>query len=277
MCAIDLDMLVTYNPSYLHDSDSLDDAARAFGSYEFHHLPVVDGQRRLVGVVSDGDLLRALVAYRVASESNSDRRPEAPVVSDFMTRPVLTATRRDTAAAVVERMLEAGIHSLPLVEGGRLEGIITSTDVIREFSYCGDELTRAAVGEYVEEVEEPIEAGASLTEAKAHLQACGSLYSVVIHGDCPVGIVSRREIGKTKTRHSLDFGQDLQGEPNVSQAALPLVSVAPASTLGEAAGLMCERAVGAVAVTRGTHGLVGLLTEDTILTEIVRAASAVEK
>jgi len=85
------------------------------------HLPVVDGG--LVGIVSDRDLKRALGAGGA-----EERR-----VDQIMTRAVVTVTPGAPVEEAARVMLEERISALPVVDGGRLVGIVTETDVVELF------------------------------------------------------------------------------------------------------------------------------------------------
>ena len=111
------------------------EAALRMRRHAVHHLPVVGEGERLVGMVTDRDL-RGFVFATLAAAS-----PEAVVsmddalrehrVSDLMSTPVVTTTPDDTLAHAVAVMAKRRIGSLPVVEDGRLVGILTETDLIR--------------------------------------------------------------------------------------------------------------------------------------------------
>ena len=84
------------------------------------HLPVLE-EGRLVGIVSDRDL-------RSADQENVG-------VSEVMTRDVLTAYPDDPIEEAANVLREAKIDCLPVVEGGRLIGIITTSDVMEALVY----------------------------------------------------------------------------------------------------------------------------------------------
>jgi IMP dehydrogenase len=88
-------------------------------------LPVVDGER-LVGLVTLRDLLRAL--------------PYRPV-AEIMTRDPVTAVRQMPLATAYTLMEDRGVGQLPVVDGGRLVGMITLEDVLRELGRPIDPLT----------------------------------------------------------------------------------------------------------------------------------------
>jgi acetoin utilization protein AcuB len=113
---------------------SLAAAATSMRDRKIRHLPVVDGGGRLVGIVTDRDLRQALFAPAVeAGDVDLRAALEALSVRDVMARDVVsiraTATIRDAARLMHERRLGA----LPVVEDGRLVGILTETDVLQAF------------------------------------------------------------------------------------------------------------------------------------------------
>ncbi len=84
----------------------------------FRHFPVVDQDNQLVGVVSDRDLLRQrgqLDALRIA-----DVMVSAPVV----------LTPSDSVAKAAGVMISHKLSCLPLLEEGRLVGIVTTIDLL---------------------------------------------------------------------------------------------------------------------------------------------------
>ncbi|HTO12222.1 MAG TPA: CBS domain-containing protein [Candidatus Binatia bacterium] len=109
-------------------------AARLMRDRAIRHLPVVDGSGQLVGIVTARDLRQALFAPAVQAEG-ADLRAllDGLTVADVMTRGVVSvravASIRDAARLMYERRLGA----LPVVERGRLVGILTESDVLRAF------------------------------------------------------------------------------------------------------------------------------------------------
>lgn len=86
-------------------------------------LPVVDRERRLVGIVAERDLLLAATRY-----------PRAGVdVGEFMATDIVSATPDMDIGAAARLMLEHRVGGLPVLEGGALVGIITESDIFRRF------------------------------------------------------------------------------------------------------------------------------------------------
>ena len=86
-------------------------------------LPVVDRERRLVGIVAERDLLLAATRY-----------PRAGVdVGEFMATSVVTSTPGLNIGEAARLMLEHRVGGLPVLDGGSLVGIITESDIFRRF------------------------------------------------------------------------------------------------------------------------------------------------
>src|ERR671916_1508217 len=95
------------------------------------HLPVLE-EGRLVGVVSDRDLRSAAPAFGDPERASALQEIR---ISDVMTREVVSARPDDPIEVAANRMRERRIGCLPVVEGGELVGIITSSDVMEALVY----------------------------------------------------------------------------------------------------------------------------------------------
>ena len=84
-------------------------------------LPVVDGSGQVVGIVTESDLLNALL------QSVSAETP----VRTLMTRSVVTVDEFASADSVVRLLRLKQLHHLPVTRQGNVVGLITPQDVIR--------------------------------------------------------------------------------------------------------------------------------------------------
>ena len=95
------------------------------------HLPVLDGSE-VVGVLSQRDLFRsvmgAALAYGMGRPQEILRTLE---VGDVMTVPAVTIGPEAPVQEAARAMEEKRIGCLPVIEGGRLVGILTDTDILR--------------------------------------------------------------------------------------------------------------------------------------------------
>lgn len=149
---------------------------------EFRALPVVDHDRRVVGVVSSGDLVaRAGLGARLellSAMSDLDRRRFLDQVSarrirDVMSPEPATVRTSETVVAATHLMAERKIKRLPVVDAdGRLAGILARSDVLRA---VGETFPRdaAAAAEHpgAQTVGEVMRADAPTVRADADLAA----------------------------------------------------------------------------------------------------------
>jgi CBS domain-containing protein len=95
------------------------------------HLPVVDGNE-VVGILSQRDLFRSALGAALAS---GIQRPQEIMrmleVGDVMTTPAVTIEPEALVQDAARAMEEKRIGCLPVVEKGRLVGILTDTDILR--------------------------------------------------------------------------------------------------------------------------------------------------
>jgi CBS domain-containing protein len=86
-------------------------------------VPVVDGTGRVKGIVSERDVVRALAVDAAVLERK---------VETLMTREVQTCVLQDTVADLMEIMTRGRFRHLPVVEAGKLIGIISIGDVVKQ-------------------------------------------------------------------------------------------------------------------------------------------------
>jgi len=124
---------------------SVESAAQLITAKAVTALPVVDDTGRLVGMVSESDLLW----HRVPSDPTAHmrRRPDTDpadrpgMVGEVMS-PYTVTTRPDAdLAEVAEQMLEHDVRSMPVLEGGAVVGIISRRDILRAMVRGDDVLT----------------------------------------------------------------------------------------------------------------------------------------
>ena len=109
---------MTRLPVTVTGETTVQQALRVIDERQVRHLPVLDTDGALVGIVSEKDLLRA----------NS-----GDPVEEIMTRDVITATEYTALEEAARIMTDHKISSLPVVRDGKLVGIITETDLFEIF------------------------------------------------------------------------------------------------------------------------------------------------
>jgi len=146
--------LMTENPRTIRPTDTVSEALDALQSMEIRHLPVVDDENNLVGMLSDRDLGSLMRAFTEGADAErmiaalSQRR-----VAEFMSADVVSVDPDADLLEVIETMLEQRIGAVPVVDGeGNTTGIVSYVDVLRamagEFEPSGAARRRARVGRY---------------------------------------------------------------------------------------------------------------------------------
>jgi len=266
-----LGTLVTYNPWSVGPTALLDDVAARFDELRVHHVAVVDGERRVIGMVSETDLLRARQAQRVVVVGSgiSDTDDAPPVFArDCMSRQVFTISPTVEMAAALSLLLDRQVHALPVVAQGRLVGMVSSRDFLREFSYGELPGSRELVSTLLTANPAPtLTSDATLDEALLAMQEYGVSCLAVVQGDCPVGIVSQRDIVRETCRLDQQAGdlQEVRPAPSIAQVIRKSPAVRGGQRLCEAAAVMVESDLPAVTVVNPSNEHVGLITEDDLL------------
>jgi CBS domain-containing protein len=132
---------------------SVKDVARLFVEQRISAVPVVDDQRKIVGIVSEGDLVHR-------SEISTQRRhpwwlvllagdeglaadyieAHAKQVADIMTRQVITAGPDTPLQEIAETLEKYGIKRLPIVRNGQLVGIVSRANLVQAIATSGSKL-----------------------------------------------------------------------------------------------------------------------------------------
>jgi CBS domain-containing protein len=124
---------------------SLHEVARLLASHGISGMPVVDGSGRVVGVVSELDVLaranrgrrrpRLLSLLAAGARERLRTKLTAGTAAEAMSRPAVTARACDTIAAAASTMTSQRVNRLPVVDAeGRLVGIVARSDVVRAFA-----------------------------------------------------------------------------------------------------------------------------------------------
>lgn len=144
--------LMSRNVVTIGTSDSCLEAVSKMHGARVRHLPVVDDDGALVGVVTDRDLRHHLFGPRVLREVGTiavDILLKAVPVSEIMSTPVMSVPATAEVVEAARIMLEDKVGSLPVVEGGRVVGIVTETDVLRQIcradTACSEEIAEIVV------------------------------------------------------------------------------------------------------------------------------------
>jgi CBS domain-containing protein len=110
--------IVTIEPSA-----SLAQAVQVLAGKRIGAALILGADRRIAGIISERDIVRALAARGAAAL-------EEPV-SQTMTRKVETCNENDAVATIMERMTAGKFRHMPVVDQGRVVGVVSIGDIVR--------------------------------------------------------------------------------------------------------------------------------------------------
>jgi CBS domain-containing protein len=111
-----------------HPDETVIEAARRLRDKHVGDLVVVDDQKRLVGILTDRDIVVSAVAQ-------SHDRLDSLRVGDVMTTDVVSVQRAETVEAALKKMAARGVRRLPVLGAdGQVEGILSLDDLLQRES-----------------------------------------------------------------------------------------------------------------------------------------------
>ena len=84
-------------------------------------IPVVDNDQRLVGIITEKDVLRILINSNIGAQDK---------VEDYMTKNVVSFEEETSATIICEFFIKNPIRRVPIVKDGKLTGIVSRRDII---------------------------------------------------------------------------------------------------------------------------------------------------
>ncbi|MHB8397827.1 MAG: DUF190 domain-containing protein [Candidatus Limnocylindrales bacterium] len=261
---------------------------------EFRALPVVHADEHLVGVVSSGDLverggltarLELLAAMTDATRQEILARmdPERRV-SDVMTRQPATVQATDTVASATHLMAERRIKRLPVVQDGRLVGILSRADVLRavgetfprDDGEASDHPGARTVGELMHREVPTVRADDDLAALLDAVVSTRLNRAIVLDADDRVlGVISDADVVRSvdpSIRGGVigilmrSAGRPVGGRMTARDLlSRPPLTIGPDTTIAEAARIMVEAHRKILCVVDGDGRLLGIVDRAQIL------------
>jgi len=165
MSAVVKDVMSPHPISVTRDASFKELAARLF-ELGVSGFPVVDGDGKVIGVVSEADMLakealqdgyhgpRGMIS---AATHRTERRKAGGVTAgDLMTCPAVTVGADDTVEHAAALMYDRGLKRLPVVDAaGKLVGIISRVDVLAVFDRLDEEIRDEIISQVIPRLSEP--------------------------------------------------------------------------------------------------------------------------
>ena len=257
----------------LRQQESTDLATALLRLQGFRHLPVVDSDDRVVGMLTPADLL---------TMAQTSRRERPVAISEVMRRPVETIGEDDDLNVAIARMRQSAVHALPVLDrADHIAGIVTDVDVLVALTRTRPRL-RLLEQVTVDAVmtRDPVTVGvdACLGDAAEALLQGGFRHLPVLDGEGRlVGVISERDL---RTR----LGVEVEGfsaatlealTAPVSEAMTPdPISARAGTPLADVLEAFTTERLGSLPVIDDADRLVGIISYVDVLRWLRRSAAA---
>ncbi|TFV79516.1 CBS domain-containing protein [Blastococcus sp. CT_GayMR19] len=137
--------IMTTQVTTVAPDSSAKSAGQVMAARGFAALPVVDGNHAVMGIVAEADVLRDRLAQdpRLHLRRDAGDGPIPPLlVRGVMTTAVRTVLATADVAELANLFLDEGLRSVPVLDDGRLVGIVSRRDVLRALGRPDDEIGR---------------------------------------------------------------------------------------------------------------------------------------
>lgn len=144
VCDLMTSEVVTVTPT-----TSLRDAAVLLTEKGISGMPVVNDATEVVGVLSEADIVvkaggevarNRLLGWLLEADFGLEDKIRAETVGDAMTAPPVTISPKRPVHEAARLMVSENVNRLPVVEKGKLAGIVTRADIVRAFTRSDAEL-----------------------------------------------------------------------------------------------------------------------------------------
>ncbi|MGY3570584.1 CBS domain-containing protein [Vibrio paucivorans] len=126
---IKVEDMMTRNPHTLLRSHTLADAKHMMEALDIRHIPVVDADRQLLGIITQRDILSAQESSLQKLPSENSYTLATPL-NDVMHTSIMTASPFAGLKESAKYMQKHKVGCLPVVDKGELVGIITDSDFV---------------------------------------------------------------------------------------------------------------------------------------------------
>ena len=179
--------VVSVNPTM-----ALRDAAAVLVEKRISGMPVVNDESEVVGVLSEADILvkaggshsrNRLLGWLLEPDFGDQDKIRAETVGEAMSAPALTIASHRPVYEAARLMVTEGVNRLPVLEDGKLIGILTRADVVRAFTRTDAEIAEEIRGDILRRTFWLEPGRVSVTVADGHVSIEGELET---EADCEV-------------------------------------------------------------------------------------------
>ena len=111
------------------------DACRLFFELGIHHLPIIDKDQQLVGMLSTNDTFQAFTRKVGFIDSFEDKSVNQQLsIEELMSQDPVTISESTNGKEIARIFTDLNLHALPVLNNGKLVGIVTSNDLLNHIA-----------------------------------------------------------------------------------------------------------------------------------------------
>ncbi|MEL6655143.1 MAG: CBS domain-containing protein [Bacteroidota bacterium] len=128
-----VDKIMTTEVITVFETATFSEIKRVFDTHHFHHIPVLDFSNQLKGIISKEDLAKAsyILTLNTTGKTYTEKEFDYISAKDIMSSYPVFLTPDDEIDLAADVFLSNKLHALPILEDGRLVGIVTTHDLLR--------------------------------------------------------------------------------------------------------------------------------------------------
>ena len=127
-----IEKVMNRNVTQIHPDKSVKYAGQILKAVDISCLVVIDGTKKISGILTERDIVQKCVSCGL--------KPEDTCVKEIMSGNVITLEKTDSIEEAVDLMEKRHIKKIPVVENGKLVGIVTMTDLLKSLREIEKEL-----------------------------------------------------------------------------------------------------------------------------------------
>jgi CBS domain-containing protein len=253
---MELASIMSADPVRVAPDASVNEALTLMDDQDVRHLPVIE-DGRLVGVVSDRDVISEIGWLPARSPTQRKSRGEVRTVRDIMHSPPTTAAPDDTLVTAAVDLVVEGIGCLPIVDGDDVVGMVSEMDLASAFWRLAQDGKLEDVDPRVHTLmaKQPITAkfNTTIEDAIAKCKDHHVRHLPVVSGGRLMGVVSDRDL-----RAATAQGKHLEQPVGTIMACYP-VTLKADDRVSDAAERMVGHRISCLPVVEGAN-LKGIVT-----------------
>jgi CBS domain-containing protein len=238
-------------------------------------LPVVENDA-LVGIITKRGLLRLDLSTLGEESWNLHIHLDEGVVKDAMTLKPLTILPDSTVPKAARIMLENKITALPVLDQGKLIGILTNSDVLKFLIAAYSELRKPVwVQNCMTDEVVTVDRTTSLLEAH-RLMGTKRIRSLpVVEDDKLVGLVTRTDLmssdpSRLESRNNQELSLKILTQDVEKVMTTPVLTIKQDKEVNEAAKIMVEHKIHVLPVVDKENKMIGVITESDLFLMVIQ-------